>query len=398
MQKNLPLIIIFFVVFIDLLGFGILIPILPTFAVNELHVNEGAVGIAIAAYSFIQFIFNPIFGGLSDRHGRRNIILFTLLLNAAGYVVFAFTHNFPMLLLSRIIAGMGGSSIGVAQAYIADVTTPQERSRGMGLIGFAFGLGFVFGPLIGGILSKFGYQVTGLTAAGFLILALLVSFFSLPEPQKKNNEYYLRRKLFDTESIKTVFKSKAISFTVLSFFFLTFSVANIYGTFALLGHLVYNLSDFENGLMFGLSGLVSAAIQGGLIGRLNKKLGDKKLIVYGLVFMTIGLAMLPFGQNIYGLVAVMIILSIGTGIVQPTLLSLVSKVTKEHEQGLVLGTNQSIASLARVMGPLWGGFSYQWLGYTIPFLTGAFVGLIMIIYSVRYFDKFIDMKLHSHGD
>ncbi|MCK6604424.1 MAG: MFS transporter [Ignavibacteriaceae bacterium] len=397
MRKNLPLTLIFFVVFIDLLGFGILIPILPTFAVNELHVNEGAVGVAIAAYSFIQFIFNPIFGGLSDRYGRRKIILFTLLLNATGYVIFAYTHNFPMLLLSRVIAGMGGSSIGVAQAYIADVTTPQERSRGMGLIGVAFGLGFVFGPLIGGILSKFGYEVTGLAAAGFSVLALIVSFFSLPEPEKKKTDPQLRRKIFDPQSFKVVFRSRAISFTILSFFFLTFSMANIYGTFALLGHLVYNLSDFQNGLMFGLTGFVSAAIQGGFIGKLNKKLGDKKLVIYGLVFMTIGLAMLPFGVNIYGLIAVLIVLSIGTGIVQPTLLSLVSKVTKENEQGLVLGTNQSIASLARVLGPLWGGFSYQWLGYTIPFLTGSFVGVIMIIYSLKYFDKFINLNNHTHG-
>ena len=147
---------IFLVVFVDLLGFGILVPILPSYATGHLKVSESYIGIIIATYSFVQFLFNPFFGSLSDKYGRRKIILFTLFINAMGYVIFALFETFPMLLFSRVIAGIGGSSLGVAQAYISDVTTKEERSKGMGLIGVAFGMGFVFGPIIGGFLSNGG--------------------------------------------------------------------------------------------------------------------------------------------------------------------------------------------------------------------------------------------------
>jgi multidrug resistance protein len=173
--KKTPLLLIFLTVFIDLLGFGILIPILPTFATKELGLEEAAIGIVIAIYSLTQLFFNPLFGKLSDKYGRRPVIVVSLLLNASGYILFSFTHSYLMLLLSRIIAGIGGSSIGVAQAYIADVTTREERSKGMGLIGAAFGLGFVFGPLIGGFLAKYGYAITGYAAAGFSLLAFLLT-------------------------------------------------------------------------------------------------------------------------------------------------------------------------------------------------------------------------------
>ncbi len=154
MKSKAGLSLIFLTVFIDLLGFGILIPILPSFSIKELGVDETAVGIAIAIYSLVQFIFNPILGRLSDKHGRKPVIVMCLLINALGYVIFAFTSSYIILLVSRVVAGVGGSSIAVAQAYIADVTTKETRSKGMGIIGSAFGLGFVFGPLIGGFLSK----------------------------------------------------------------------------------------------------------------------------------------------------------------------------------------------------------------------------------------------------
>ncbi len=177
MKNKSALTLIFLTVFIDLLGFGILIPILPSFAVKELGVSEAAIGIAIAIYSFVQFLFNPVFGKLSDKYGRRPVIIVCLFLNAIGYVVFAFTHSFLMLLISRVIAGIGGSSIGVAQAYIADVTTRENRSKGMGLIGAAFGLGFVFGPLIGGLLSEYGYPVSWFCGSWFFFYCVYINNF-----------------------------------------------------------------------------------------------------------------------------------------------------------------------------------------------------------------------------
>ena len=158
MKNRTALTLIFLTVFIDLLGFGILIPILPTFATIKLKMDETMIGVVLAAYSFMQFLFNPLLGKLSDKYGRKPIITICLFLNAVGYVIFAFTRSFEVLIISRIVGGIGGSSVSVAMAYIADVTTKENRAHGMGLIGAAFGLGFVFGPLIGGILSKYGYR------------------------------------------------------------------------------------------------------------------------------------------------------------------------------------------------------------------------------------------------
>jgi MFS transporter, DHA1 family, tetracycline resistance protein len=392
LSKKLPLFLIFLTVFIDLLGFGILIPILPAFATVELGLDEAAIGIAIAIYSLVQFFFNPVFGSLSDRFGRRPIILITLLLNAAGYLIFAYTHSYPMLLLSRIVAGIGGSSIGVAQAYIADVTTKETRARGMGLIGAAFGLGFVFGPLIGGILSKSGYMVTGMVSAGFSILAFTATLFFLPETNvNKGKSIFQVKKIFDWQAVKKLFSHPVQAIVVILFFTLTFSVANIYGTFALLGVKVYGFTDLQNGYMYAIMGVSSAAVQGGLLTYVSKFLNEKKIITFASFLMMIGLGLMPYGGTFLGLAIVIVILSVGTGSLQPVLLSLISKVTPEAEQGVTLGLNQSFSSFARVLGPLWGGFAFEFLGYPFPFLTGAAFTFLIFLASITFLPKILSI-------
>ncbi|HMN47778.1 MAG TPA: MFS transporter [Ignavibacteriaceae bacterium] len=388
MKNRSALTLIFLTVFIDLLGFGILIPILPSFSIKELGVDESAIGIAIAIYSLVQFLFNPILGKISDKHGRRPVIIACLFLNSLGYIVFAFTHSYLMLLISRAIAGVGGSSIGVAQAYIADVTTREERSKGMGLIGAAFGLGFVFGPLIGGLLSNFGYMITGLAAASFSLGAFMLTIFYLPESLKLaelNNspKQYVRRKLIDFGAMKNVLKNPGLAILIFLFFVLTFSFANIYGTFALLGIKVYGFTDMQNGYMFGIIGLSSAIVQGGLIGRINKVMSKKNILIIASFLIMIMLAFIPYAQTFLGLSIVSIILSYGTGTFQPTILSLISEVVSDAEQGITLGLNQSLASFARVLGPLWGGFAFKYFGYPFPFLTGA--GFTFIIFMIILF-------------
>jgi multidrug resistance protein len=387
LKRLTPLFLIFLTVFIDLLGFGILIPILPTFALNELHVDETAIGIAISIYSLTQFIFNPIFGELSDKYGRRPIIILSLFLNAIGYLVFSFTSSYLLLLISRIIAGIGGSSIGVAQAYIADVTPKEERSKRMGLIGAAFGLGFVFGPLIGGLLSKAGYMVTGFVSAGFSLLAFILTLILLPESNLNRSSKTGKRKLFDIEGAKKVFVKPDLSIIIFLFFVLTFSVANIYGTFALLGLKIYQFTDLQNGYMFGIVGITSAIVQGALLNYVVKFLKKKKTIIYGSLFMMVGLGMIPYGGNFLGLAVVSVILSVGTGMLQPTLLSLISEVSSESEQGITLGLNQSLSAFARVLGPLWGGFAFEFIGYQFPFLTGAAFTLIILLISITYLPR-----------
>ncbi len=388
MKNRTPLFLIFITVFIDLLGFGILIPILPTFATKELHVNETAIGIAIAVYSFVQLFFNPILGKLSDKYGRKPLIVISLLLNAFGYVIFAFTHTYLVLIISRIVGGIGGSSIGVAQAYIADVTTKENRAKGMGLIGAAFGLGFVFGPMFGGILSKFGYELTGFASASFSFLACLVSMLLLPESHHgRDREMKIGKKLLDIAAMKKVFRNNELAILIIVAFTLTFSVANIYGTFALLGYKVYNLSDLQNGYLFGIIGLVSALVQGGLLNIISKYLNNKELIIIGTALMMIGMAAVPYGGNITGLIILTIIFSTGVALLQPTFLSLISKVASDKEQGITLGINQSFSAFGRVLGPLWGGFAFQYLGPEFPFFTGSLFALFILITGIAYLPK-----------
>ncbi len=390
MKNRSALTLIFITVFIDLLGFGILIPILPTFATKELHVDETAIGIAIAIYSLVQFFFNSFLGGLSDKHGRKPVIVVCLLLNAIGYVIFAFTHTYFILIVSRIVGGIGGSSIGVAQAYIADVTTKEDRSKGMGMIGAAFGLGFVFGPLIGGVLSKFGYEVTGLASAGFSFLAFIVTMIMLPESNVDREHAQLRKKkLLDVSAVKNVFRKKDLGLLVTLFFVLTFSIANIYGTFALLGYEVYHFTDLQNGYMYGIVGIAGAIVQGGLIRIVARHLKDTKTVAIGSFLMMVGLGLLPYGGNFLGLAIIVIIMSLGTGFLQPTLLSLISEVTSDKEQGIVLGINQSFSAFARVLGPLWGGFAFEYFGYPFPFLTGAFFTFLIVLLSLFYLPRAI---------
>lgn len=393
-KESSALILIFLTVFIDLLGFGLLIPILPAFGLKVLNIDETSIGIVISAYSFIQFIFNPVFGKISDKRGRKIVIVFCLLLNAIGYLLFSFTNSFLLLLLSRIIAGIGGSSISVAQAYIADVTTPENRSKGMGIIGSAFGLGFVFGPLLGGILSEFGYAVVGYVSAGFSLLAFILTSFLLPESLKirtnteaSSSMSLSKRKLIDIESFKQVFRKPDIALLISLFFVLTFSFANIYGTFALLGIQVYHFTDRQNGYMFGIIGLTSAIVQGTLIGSISKYLSKKYIFIISSFLISINLALIPYAGNFLGLAVVGFFLSIGTGLFQPTILSLISEVTSEQEQGMTLGINQSMSAFARMLGPLWGGFAFEYLGYQFPFLTGAFFTAIIFLISIFYLPK-----------
>lgn len=393
MNKKSALPLIFLTVFIDLLGFGILIPVLPAFATKILGLDEAAIGITIASYSFVQFIFNPVLGRISDKYGRKPVIVFCLIINAAGYLIFAFTHSYIMLLISRVVSGIGGSSIAVAQAYIADVTTKETRSKGMGLIGSAFGLGFVFGPLIGGLLSEYGYMITGLAAGGFSIAAFIVTLIFLPESLKqsfaeeKNERHITSIKLIDPDAFKKVFQEPGRAIFISMYFILVFSFANIYGTFALLGIQVYGFTDLQNGYLFGISGIVSAIMQGGLIGYVDKWMLKKNILKLGSVIMCISLALIPYGGNFLGLAIISGLLSVGTGILNPTLLSLISDFTPDHEHGITLGVNQSLSALARVLGPLWGGFAFEFLDYQFPFLTGAAFMFMVVLATIIYLPK-----------
>ncbi len=379
MRSRPSLAVIFLTVFIDLMGFGILIPILPTFASKELGVSDFGIGIVVASFSFMQFLFNPILGKLSDKYGRRPFIVGSLLLTSTSYIIFSYANSFFLLLLSRMLGGIGGSNISVAQAYIADITPSDERSKGMGLIGAAFGLGFVFGPMIGGFLSEISYAFAGFASAGFSFLAFLFSVFFLPESNfKREQKTKISFKIFDFAVAVKTLKKPVLGILVILYFIIVFSMANIYGTFALLGYKEYNLTDREIGSLFGLIGIISALVQGVLIKYSTKYISDKNLILIGTFLTMIGLGLLPYGINFIGLIIISAIFALGTATLQPVILGMVSKYAPEEEQGVVLGFNQSFSAVARILGPLWGGFAFEFLGYEFPFLTGAFFTFVTL--------------------
>jgi MFS transporter, DHA1 family, tetracycline resistance protein len=375
--------VIFATVFIDLLGFGILIPILPTFGSKQLGISNLQIGLTVAVFSLMQFLFNPIMGRLSDKYGRRPVILVSLSMTITSYIIFSVTNSFFLLIVSRILAGLGGSNIGAAQAYIADITPKHERAKGMGIIGAAFGLGFVFGPMVGGVLSKFGYHVVGLGAAAFSLMAFLFALFFLPESNTDKKTARIKLKLFELSFAKKVLSHPELGILIVFYFIVIFSMANIFGTLSLLGYKVFHFSDQQNGYIFGIMGVVGAAIQGGLIKKLSKKYSERFILMMGALFMMVGLAFLPYERTFFEVAVVVAIYGIGSGILQPIVVSMVSKFAPEGEQGAVLGLNQSIASFARVLGPIWGGFSFDYFGYQFPFITGA--AFTFIAFLIAFF-------------
>ncbi|MBE0643529.1 MAG: MFS transporter [Bacteroidetes bacterium] len=381
-MKKTPLAIIFLITFIDLLGFGIVIPIIPSYAEAGFGASDVTVGFLVAAFSFSQLLFTPVWGRLSDRLGRRPILIFGLSLTAVSYVMFGMAHSLEMLFISRLLGGVGGANISAAQAYISDVTRPEERARGMGLIGAAFGLGFVFGPFIGGTLVGYGYAVPGFAAAALSTIALVTAFIALPESLKKDAQPAPVAKAFDFSLMIAALKRPKIGMLLILFFLITFGYANIYATFPLISTREFGFSEREVGYLFGFIGIIGAITQGGLIRSLSQRFGERLLFLVGAAFTSAGLAAIPFAPDTWTLLGVLAVLSFGTGIMTPSCLSLISRHADERQQGGILGINQSLGALGRVLGPVWGAFVFQVFGTSWPFLTGGFV-LLGVVFLVR---------------
>lgn len=375
------LFLIFLTVFIDLLGFGLIIPILPTYA-QELQASEEMVGYVIASYSVMQFLFMPFWGRLSDRMGRRPVLLISLAASFAGYLIWGFSGSLGMLLLSRLVAGFGNANIAVAQAYITDITTPENRARGMGLVGAAFGLGFVLGPAIGMACIHYFHELhtPGFIAAGFSLLDLILTFFFLPEPAHRGHfgkERYGMGLDFYAKSLM----DSHLRTSYLIFFLSTFAFANMEATLVMLTNKMLGFAPEDNTKMFLYIGVWIVIVQGGMIRQLTKRYSEKGLIAVGAVLVGVGLALTPFSHNVWLLYLALGLLAIGSGINNPCNQSLLSKLAPEETAGGVLGLGQSLSTLGRILGPVVGCTLFQRLGYMSPYLAGALVMVSVVVLS-----------------
>lgn len=387
-STNKKIFVIFLVIFIDLLGFGIMIPLLPTFSQNVLHMHESSIGLVAGIFSLMQFIFNPFWGRLSDIYGRKPIIMFSLMGNVISYsmlglVLSGYWQSVELLFISRALAGFFSANIGAAMAYISDTTTPKERSKGMGIIGAAFGLGFVFGPFIGGVLAKrFSFGVPVFFSAGLSFVALILAFVilkeSLPVEFRKSNAKKQFEPHLAFSKLLEALKHPHVGLLIVLYFIITFAVSNIYATFQLYAESNNGFSlDVEQvSYLFAFIGLTGALVQGVLIRPLLKRFDERKLLITGNIIMAVGLGTIPFSHHHIGYLLVStFLMSFGNGLNLPISLSLVSKFTAADEQGGILGINQSMSSFARFLGPAWGGFVYQFMGFAAPFITG---GIFMV--------------------
>src|SRR5215470_1635521 len=336
-SKRSPLIVIFTTVFIDLVGFGIVIPVLPLYAEGTIfNATPRTVGLLFASYSVMQLIFAPILGRLSDKHGRRPVLLISIIGTGIGFLVLGFANTLWMLFAGRILDGITGGNISTAQAYIADITTKENRAKGMGMIGAAFGLGFIFGPAIGGILSRWGIHVPFFFAASLCFANALLLYFTLPETVTPDHP---AKNMAGGRSWRQVFlslKQPRLSFLLYTMF-------------------RFGYDAQHTGYLFAYVGLIAVIIQGGLIGRLVKRFGELPLVMFGALCFALSLFAVPFvGPAAGGLAGLLIgggVFSMGNSLATPALTSLASKSVGAAEQGVVLGVTQSAASLARAVGP-----------------------------------------------
>lgn len=372
---------IFLTVFIDLIGFGIIIPVLPTYA-QQLHADEWTVGWLIASYSIMQFICTPFWGRLSDKVGRRPILLASLAASAAGYLIWGFSSTLIALFASRIVAGAGNANIAVAQAYVSDVTTEENRAKGMGMVGAAFGLGFVLGPAIGGFASGWGLQTIGFIAAGLSLLDLVLTFFLLKEPEKRSNAA-TERYSTDTNFIVSTLTDARLRTSLAIFFISTFAFANMEATIVMLTFKQFHFTAQQNSWMFVYIGFLIVMVQGGMIHRLNKKYGEKKLIGIGAMLVALGLVLTPVTGNIYVLYAALALLAIGSGLNNPANQSMLSKLAPKEKAGGVLGIGQSLSTLGRIAGPIVGAYAFQYLGMSSPYFIGAVAMVVAFVLSMQ---------------
>lgn len=382
-MRNKAIAVLFLTIFLDLMGFGLIIPILPTYA-KTLGATDAMVGLLGTSFSIMQFVFASFWGGLSDRFGRRPIMLASISIMIVAYVLFANATVLWLLFATRLLKGFGAANLSVAQAYISDVVPKEERTKAFGIIGAAFGLGFIFGPSIGGVINEyFGISGVGYFAAILGAVNLVLAYFFLHETLKTKATSV---QLFPNP-FKDIFQFRKIAevnalFTINFVYILGFSMMQITSTLLWAEH--FGLSEMHIGYTFAYIGFLAVVIQGGLIGYFNSWFGERNLLFFGTVLVAVGLFSMPFvpTDRFYLELVSMTLLSLGNALLTPTVSSLLTTYAPDEAQGKILGTNQSVGSLARVLGPAIGGVAYGW-HFSYPYILAGSITLIVSGLALR---------------
>ena len=381
---------LFLVVFSNLLGFGIIIPLLPYYA-EHFGANPNEVTLLMASYSLMQLIFSPILGRISDIYGRKKILVLCLIGSAISYFLLYFATNFALVLFARSVAGLFGSTTAIANAYVTETTSSANRSKGMGLIGAAFGLGLVFGPVIGGYfgggdINNIDYKTPFFFAFLVAIISCILAYFILIEPKKRNKQFISINFLDSFKDLIDLFKIPALLFLIILSFLITFSFAGFETTFALWTERAMNWASRQTGYAFTFTALLVAIIQGVFIGKLTKKFGELKLLITSCFLMLVGLFFITLSaQNLFYLTIALGILGISVGLGNPSLNSLLSKNLNKGIIGTSFGVVQSVGSLARILSPLAMGNLFYFFGKNSPYNFGAFLMFISLLIFFYYF-------------
>lgn len=387
-MKNKPLFAIFLIVFIDLLGFGLILPLLPYYA-ETFGASDTVIGLLVASYAAAQLIGAPLLGRFSDRWGRKPVLLVSLAGTLVGFLLLGFAQTLLVLFLARILDGLTGGNISVAQAYITDVTDEDSRAKGLGLIGAAFGLGFILGPATGGTLSQFGYAVPALAAAGLVTVNLLMVAFWLPESlstaqrQEMAAEEQPRITLLALiEALKRPFSGPLL---ITRFIFgLAFSLfQTIFSLYALRR---FNLDAQQTGYILAYVGLLAAIVQGGLIGVLTKRFKEDLLIILSVAIMALSLLAWGFAPSVTVLLIILAPTALAGGVLNTVISSALTKTVRQREVGGLLGLSASLESLTRVVAPTLGGILLGQLGTWSPGVFSAILlaGLFVYVWRVIY--------------
>jgi multidrug resistance protein len=386
-----PLVVIFVTVFIDLLGFGIIIPLLPFYA-ESFGASALTIGLLATSYSLMQFLFSPIWGRWSDRIGRKPIILVGLLGSCLSYLALALAGSLPMVFAARILGGIAGANIPTAQAYIADVTTLENRAKGMGMVGAAFGLGFIFGPAIGGTLSRFSPETPMWFASALCLANFIAAWLLLPESRAATAS---TKALGRMEAFRHAMAKPTLVLLLALYFLVPLAFSWFEATFALFSEVKFGYTAATLGFVFTFIGIVLSIVQGVLVGRVVKRIGERRLIPMAILAIALGIGLLPFTWNVATLLGALGVLAMGMGFNSPACSSMMSRLSSADDQGGILGLAASVSSLGRVVGPVIGGFLYDAYGPQTPYVTAA---MLMALTSLIGFIGFRSREAHAGGD